>query len=254
MRAFTLLAMCLGCASPTVPSYLPTLAVAAGVAATVEEAAPVPEPAGKCQTCDGRGWLGDGQPRADCPDCESEWDDKFGASDEIQKLIGLMETMARSQKEMAAHLADLMERVERLESSSGRSGTVSPQRDAAPASSNHSGDAAGANRGAPAVITWMSVPAAKADPRPVWFHFTQSQGCVHCVRMDRTSLVDPRVVAASKKYAPCKIVDWNPAVSPRFHVGGGFPSDVIVGQSGAILRSSRGYRSPDGLLKFLEGR
>jgi hypothetical protein len=56
--------------------YLAGVSIACGVAAvqTPQAPAPTPTPDGECQSCSGQGWLGDGQPRADCPDCDRDKD------------------------------------------------------------------------------------------------------------------------------------------------------------------------------------
>lgn len=71
--------LCVGCSPPATDYtglYVPGLSVVCGVAEVrgplVPE--PAPEPDGVCRSCDGQGWLGDGRPRADCPDCDRNGD------------------------------------------------------------------------------------------------------------------------------------------------------------------------------------
>lgn len=78
--------LAVGCTAPTT---IPTISVAAAVTEQCgPEPTPVPPgplplptPGGSCPDCGGvpnPGWLGDGQPRSDCPNCTSEWDHRFG--------------------------------------------------------------------------------------------------------------------------------------------------------------------------------
>jgi hypothetical protein len=78
MRTLPIIAVLLaGCSAPLAShdgQYLSGIAVCASIAETQTPVAPQPEPSDKCQSCDGQGWLGDGRPRADCPDCDRDGD------------------------------------------------------------------------------------------------------------------------------------------------------------------------------------
>jgi hypothetical protein len=74
--------------------YLAGLSIVCGVSSlqSPQVPAPQPEPSDKCQSCDGQGWLGDGRPRADCPDCDRDGDgdnaDPLPAQDAALPALG----------------------------------------------------------------------------------------------------------------------------------------------------------------------
>ena len=91
----TVAAIICGCSAPLVDhsgQYLSGIAVCASIAETQTPVAPQPEPSDKCQSCDGQGWLGDGRPRADCPDCDRDGDgdnaDPLPAQDAALPALG----------------------------------------------------------------------------------------------------------------------------------------------------------------------
>ena len=62
-----------GCGThePQPVSYLPAISAVAGAIVTTQPA-PAPD-AETCKGCNGKGYLGDGREKFDCPECEEDW-------------------------------------------------------------------------------------------------------------------------------------------------------------------------------------
>lgn len=77
IRIFAALTILLAGCSPEIPDMGPAIDVSLGLAAAVEDdnpAPPEPDPIGVCDTCKGKGYLGDGRIRVDCPNCDTPWE------------------------------------------------------------------------------------------------------------------------------------------------------------------------------------
>lgn len=164
-----------GCTLPPieVDSYIPAISVCCGVAATTSETVPSPkpspDPSEDCDTCGGEGWLGDGQPRSDCPDCNTKWDNHFRG---VTKMV------------------DKPEVKEPLTAETELKKTASDYK--TPAINWH-------------YNLTKAKAAAKRTDREILVHFW-FEGCGPCVAIQRNVLQKPEVVEyVNANYIPIKI-------------------------------------------------
>jgi len=108
-------------------------------------------------------------------------------------------------------------------------------------------------------IDWLSSEAdalavARAQDRPVLLDFW-AEWCAECVRMSKTTFVDPRVVAEAARFASAKIdfdaltAQERARLSDEYGVVG-LPFVVIIDTSGR-RRSRAAYVGPDEMLDLL---
>lgn len=293
VRYITALILLVGCQGeelyrPPDNTYLPAIAVATAIVAESPGTPDEPDtPSGDCETCDGRGWLGDNQPRNDCPDCNTKWDnhvfaepllavdaqpveqcdpdgcsaggcdcaDKFEAVqrelDEINRKLDRLEQLRASAAEdgFSKSAQELSDSTAEGDiPDSAADLSLSPPQPAG-SHANGSGGSGTPRTEPPEAVKWVTLNEAQRSGKSVWIHVSASN-CAPCVLAEQNLLSNPKVARASQDWACVKSVDDKTIVN-RWRIAT-VPSDVFIFDGRETVMPRTNNWTVDRLVKFLE--
>jgi hypothetical protein len=111
--------------------------------------------------------------------------------------------------------------------------------------------------GGPETIAWRTdlraaEVEARAQNRLLWIQFTGAW-CPNCVRLERESFVDPRIVGhARQSFIPVRITsDQHEELVERFRLEG-IPATIVLSPAGQVITRHEGYVDATTFGAFLE--